>query len=218
MKAPYLARLTTSPSYSWFNSGSSGSIIAITISLAVSKDSCSVEPKVRIPSSSISTLAPVSSSIFLIFLPLGPITSPILSFGNSIDSNLGALPDNESAGSEMVSSIMSKIWCLASFACSKAFLKISDGKPSIFISNWRAVITPLVPATLKSISPNASSAPKISVSVTNSLFLEIKPIAIPDTCSLIGTPADIKERLDAQTEAWDVDPLDDIASLTTLIV
>ena len=63
------------------------------------------------------------------------------------------------------------------------------------------MITPLVPATLKSISPNASSAPKISVKVTNSLFLDIKPIAIPETCSLIGTPAAIKERLDAHTEA-----------------
>ena len=43
------------------------------------------------------------------FLPLGPITSPILSLGSSIDSSLGALPDKESAGSEIVSSMISKI-------------------------------------------------------------------------------------------------------------
>ena len=47
-----------------------------------------------------------------------------------------------------------------------AFLSTSEGNPSIFISSCNAVITPLVPATLKSISPRASSAPNISVNVT----------------------------------------------------
>ena len=90
-------------------STSGGSIINITISFASASESSSVEPNVSIPSSSISTLTPVSSSIFLIFLPLGPITSPILSFGNSTVSNLGALPDKLSAGSEIASSIISNM-------------------------------------------------------------------------------------------------------------
>ena len=47
---------------------------------------------------------------------------------------------------------------------------------------------------------------------------EISPIAIPATCSLIGTPAAINDKLDAHTDACEVDPLDEIASLTTLIV
>ena len=108
-KAPYEATLTISPSYSSPTSASGGSIINMTISFATAMLSSSVDPRVNIPSSSISTVHPVSSSIFLIFFPLGPITSPILSFGNSIVSRRGAFPDKLSAGSEIVSSIMSKI-------------------------------------------------------------------------------------------------------------
>ena len=86
------------------------------------------------------------------------------------------------------------------------------------MSNCNAVITFLVPATLKSISPKASSAPKMSVNVTYVSSFEINPIAIPATCSLIGTPAAIKDKLEAHTDACDVEPFEEIASLTTLIV
>ena len=34
----------------------------------------------------------------------------------------------------------------------------------------------------------------------------------------LGKIAEFKDKLEAQTDAWDVDPLDEIASLTTLIV
>ena len=109
MKAPYVATLTTSPSYCAPTSASGGSIINITISLPAAIASSSVDPSVKIPSSSISTEHPVSSSIFLIFLPFGPMTSPILSLGSSIVSSLGALPERLSAGSAIVSSIMSSM-------------------------------------------------------------------------------------------------------------
>ena len=39
-------------------------------------------------------------------------------------------------------------------------------------------------------------------------------MAIPATGATIGTPASIKERLDAQTDAIDVEPFDDKTSLT----
>ena len=42
----------------------------------------------------------------------------------------------------------------------------------------------------------------------------MRPIAIPATGALIGTPASINERLDAHTEAIEVEPLDDSTSLT----
>ena len=38
-----------------------------------------------------------------------------------------------------------------------------DGMPSSFVSSWIAVTNSLVPATLKSMSPSASSAPRMSV-------------------------------------------------------
>ena len=58
----------------------------------------------------------------------------------------------------------------------------------------------------------------MSVKVTYSPSLDINPIAIPATCSRIGTPAAIKDKLDAHTEACDVEPFEEIASLTSLIV
>ncbi len=76
------------------------------------------------------------------------------------------------------------------------------------------MITSAVPATLKSMSPSASSAPMMSVKVTNWPSTEINPIAMPATGSEIGTPASISDRLDAHTDAIDVDPLDDRTSET----
>ena len=46
----------------------------------------------------------------------------------------------------------------------------------------------------------------------------IRPIAIPETGALIGTPAAIKAIQEAQIEAWDDEPLDSTTSATNLIV
>jgi len=46
---------------------------------------------------------------------------------------------------------------------------------------------------------------------------DIKPIAIPETGRAIGTPAAIKDKVDPQTEACEVEPLELIISLTTRI-
>ena len=45
----------------------------------------------------------------------------------------------------------------------------------------------------------------------------MRPIAIPDTGALIGTPASISDKLDAQTDAIEVEPFDDRTSLTKRI-
>jgi hypothetical protein len=50
-----------------------------------------------------------------------------------------------------------------------------------------------------------------------SLF-EARPIAIPATAVLIGTPASISERDEAQVEAIEDEPLDPNVSDTTLTV
>ena len=77
------------------------------------------------------------------------------------------------------------------------------------MSSWIAVTNSRVPATLKSMSPSASSAPRMSVRVTNLPSSAIMPIAMPATGDLIGTPASISDSVDPQTEAIEVEPLDD---------
>ncbi len=42
----------------------------------------------------------------------------------------------------------------------------------------------------------------------------IMPMAMPATGALIGTPASIRDRVEPQTLAMDVEPLDDSTSLT----
>jgi hypothetical protein len=84
------------------------------------------------------------------------------------------------------------------------------------MSSWIAVTNSLVPATLKSMSPSASSAPRMSVRVTNVPLSAIMPIAIPATGALIGTPASMSESVEAQTLAIDVEPLEPRMSDTSL--
>ena len=89
--------------------------------------------------------------------------------------------------------------------------------PSSLVSSWSAVMTSLVPATLKSMSPNASSAPRMSVSVTNSPPSLMRPMAMPATMPLSGTPASSRDIVEAQTEPIEVEPLEPIASETCRI-
>ena len=93
-------------------------------------------------------------------------------------------------------------------------MSTSAGMPSIFVSSCNAVMASAVPATLKSMSPNASSAPRMSV---RAMYLSpslTRPMAIPATGATIGTPASISDRLDAHTEAIEVEPLELITSET----
>ena len=152
--------------------------------------------------------APVSAMISLIRLPLGPITSPILSTGIWIEMIRGAFSLTSSRGAGIASSITSRIWKRASRACFSAFASTSPGRPVTFMSSWIAVTNSRVPATLKSMSPSASSAPRMSVRVTYWPSSAIMPIAIPATGALIGTPASISENVDPHTRAIDVEPFE----------
>jgi hypothetical protein len=88
--------------------------------------------------------------------------------------------------------------------------------PSSFVSSWIAETNCRVPATLKSMSPKASSAPRMSVSATYSVSPstspEMRPIAIPATAARNGTPACSSDIVEAQTEPIEVEPLEPIAS------
>ncbi|RAO05342.1 hypothetical protein GUI43_04953 [Micromonospora noduli] len=106
----------------------------------------------------------------------------------------------------------------ASFACCSAAASTSDGMPLSLVSSWSAVTNSGVPATLKSMSPNASSAPRMSVSVTYwvlpSTSSEMSPIAMPATGAFSGTPAESRPSVEAQTEPIEVEPLEPSASDT----
>ena len=90
--------------------------------------------------------------------------------------------------------------------------------PSSLVSSWSAVTNSLVPATLKSMSPMASSAPRMSVSATYSVLpstvSDTRPIAMPATGARSGTPALSRASVEAQTEPIEVEPLEPSASDT----
>ena len=105
----------------------------------------------------------------------------------------------------------------AARACFSAAARTEAGMPSSLVSSCSAVITCSVPATLKSMSPKASSAPRMSVSVTYWPPSWIRPMAMPETMSFSGTPASSSDIVEAQTEPIEVEPLELIASDTCRI-
>ena len=170
------------------------------------------------PSSSTLMSAPVSDWMALITLPLGPITSPIFSTGISKEEIFGAVSRTSGLGSMMVSAITSRMSRRAECACRSASASTDAGMPEIFVSSWSAVMKSVVPATLKSMSPKASSAPRMSVRVTQAPSAWTRPMATPATGALIGTPASINDRVDPHTDAIELDPLDAITSDTVRTV
>ena len=126
-----------------------------------------------------------------------------------------------SSGTSIASAMTSRIVSRASLAWVSAAASTEAGMPSSLVSSCSAVTKSLVPATLKSMSPKASSAPRMSVSVTYSVWpstsSEIRPIAMPATGAFSGTPAFSSDIVDAQTEPIDVEPLEPSASDTCRI-
>src|SRR5699024_6933632 len=68
-----------------------------------------------------------------------------------------------SAGAAVASAMASRMTMRASRACLSAAVSTEAGSPSSLVSSWMAVTNSRVPATLKSMSPKASSAPRMSV-------------------------------------------------------
>ena len=136
--------------------------------------------------------APVSSWIALMVWPFGPITMPILSTGILTVVTRGAYSRHLGRRRRSPRPSRPRIVCRASCACCSAPASTSDGMPSSLVSSCSAVTNSRVPATLKSMSPNASSAPRMSVSVTYcvlpSTSSEMRPIAMPATGAFSGTP------------------------------
>jgi hypothetical protein len=92
-----------------------------------------------VPSSSIEISAPVSSWIWLIILPLGPMTSPILSTGIFTVMTRGAYGDI-SSGRSIASVMTSRMCSRASLACRNAAPSTEAGMPSSLVSSCSAVM------------------------------------------------------------------------------
>ena len=215
--APNLVMLTTLPVYSAPTSAVGGSTISMiwrmaSSTLAMSDEATETMP--TMPSSSTLMSAPVSAWMVLIILPFGPMTSPIFSTGISKLLIFGACSPTSGRGSAMAPAMTSRIARRASLAWFRAFASTSAGMPSILVSSWSAVTNSDVPATLKSMSPKASSMPRMSVSVMYWPSWYTRPMAMPATGALIGTPASIIDSDDEQTEPIEVEPFDDSTSET----
>ena len=115
----------------------------------------------------------------------------------------------------MTSIILSRMNRRAMRAFSSPSRMIASLMPWTLMSIWSAVMPSAVPVTLKSMSPNASSLPRMSVRTANLPSPSVtRPIAAPATGALIGTPASIRASVEPQVEAIDVEPLDVTHSLT----
>jgi len=150
--APKVVVLTTVPMNRSPTSGICGLAMAFTMARAASADGPSTAPMYTVPSSSIVMSAPVSSWIWLIILPFGPMTSPILSTGTCTVITRGAV-GAISSGVSMASFMTSRMKRRASLAWVRAAARTEAGMPSSLVSSWMAVTKSRVPATLKSMSP-----------------------------------------------------------------
>ena len=92
---------------------------------------------------------------------------------------------------------------------------MSNVRPVALLSICRAVMPFSVPVTLKSMSPRKSSRPWMSDRTTVLPSSWMRPMAIPDTGRLIGTPPSMRARQLPQVEAIEEEPLDSMTSDTT---
>ena len=166
------------------------------------------------PSSSISMVVPVSSWMPRMTTPPLPMTSRILSGLILILMMRGAKLESSVREPLIACFICSRMCRRASRAWSSATCMMPLLMDSIFRSICSAVTPLTVPATLKSMSPRWSSSPRMSVSTAKRLPSLIRPMAMPATWSLIGTPASISARLPPQTEAIEDEPFDSVISET----
>ena len=95
---------------------------------------------------------------------------------------------------------------------------ISSVMPWILMSICSEVTPSEVPATLKSMSPRWSSSPRMSESTAKRSFSLMRPMAMPATGRLSGTPASISDSEEPQTVAIDEEPFDSVISETRRIV
>ena len=144
-----------------------------------------------VPSSSMSILQPVCSTISRITLPPVPITSRIFSFGTFMMVMRGAVAATSPRAPVSALAISPRMCIRPSRACSSAMRMMSGVIEVILMSICSAVMPLSVPATLKSMSPRWSSSPRMSDSTAKPRSSLISPMAMPATGRFSGTPASI---------------------------
>ena len=167
------------------------------------------------PSSSTAISAPVSCCRALIILPLGPITSPILSIGISRLMIFGAVSRTSARASAngsrrmTVEDVQAGLAGLAQGVAQHLRGQAVDlgvelqggheiGRPRhLEVHVAEGVLGP----------EDVGQGDVVVVHLT-------RPMAMPATGALMGTPASISDRLEAHTDAMDVEPLEDRTSDT----
>ena len=157
----------------------------------------------------------------LMFLPPGPINSPIFDGSIGMVTMRGAYGLISSRSFGRQSLILERIAVRAFLAIPMASSMISYGIPFNLRSSWKPVIPESVPAILQSMSQNASSQPMMSASslyasiLPSSLLRVQRPILMPATGRFNGTPASSNASVPLQMAAIEVEPLDSMISDVT---
>ena len=174
---------------------------------------------VTVPSSSMSIMAPVASWMPLMVLPPGPIKSADL-----LRVDLRAQQPRRRVR-DLASRPRDRREHLPQDLDAGLARLVQRGPDDLLVDavdlevELDAGDAVCVPATLKSMSPKWSSSPMMSVSRTNLSSASLtRPIEMPATGSVIGTPASISPSVPPQTVAIELEPLDSRMSETTRIV
>mmetsp|Transcript_46847 Transcript_46847/g.107605 ORF Transcript_46847/g.107605 Transcript_46847/m.107605 type:complete len:250 (-) Transcript_46847:410-1159(-) len=159
-------------------------------------------------------VTPVSAMMPLIVSPPLPMMRPTTSGETVIFTVRGRLSGSVAACVGIASAMRPRMCSRPSLACSRARRISGKERPSHLMSSWNAVTPSVSPATLKSIVPNASSEPSMSVSTMGCppppSSSSNRPIATPATGRTIGTPAAIMARHPPHTDAIDDEPHDSV--------
>mmetsp|Transcript_1994 Transcript_1994/g.7312 ORF Transcript_1994/g.7312 Transcript_1994/m.7312 type:complete len:280 (-) Transcript_1994:335-1174(-) len=172
-----------------------------------------------IPASlSISISVLVDSVMNLMFFPPGPMALPTKRAAIGNVSMRGAFSGSSPRGAGEHAPMRESTLRRPTSAASSACRRMSVVMPSRLTSIWNAVMHVSSPPTLKSMSPSASSLPRMSVRMMVSSPSDSgsrRPIATPATTRFSGTPASSIAKHPAQTDAMEELPFDSVMLLST---
>mmetsp|Transcript_21828 Transcript_21828/g.37269 ORF Transcript_21828/g.37269 Transcript_21828/m.37269 type:complete len:270 (+) Transcript_21828:605-1414(+) len=166
-------------------------------------------------------VAPEISRICLTVRPEGPTTAARCATATGMRITRGALGDRICRGAGEHLAISPSTCSRPLRAWARACVMMSSVMPSTLMSIWKAVSLPQSsPATLKSMSPSASSVPRMSLSTTHLpvAWSRMSPMATPATGRTNGTPASNMARHPPHTVAMEEEPLLSVMVLSTRIV
>ena len=214
------AEVTMRDTVPLYTAPTSGSVVRpLMISRAFLTASLSLDAMLTVPSSSTSIATPVWSMMPLMVFPPGPMMRRIWSGLTLIWVMRGAhevRPRLTQRGEHPVQDEEARLARLV-----EGLREDRAGEPldlDVHLDRGDAL---LVPQTLKSMSPRWSSSPRMSLRMATRVFESVRgpslmrPMAIPATGALMGTPASMRLSVPPHTLAIDELPFDSRISLTT---